>query len=247
MVSLTNAPCPVPLLAAGELRLWLADLDTAAGQFSNMTHLLSVDERERAARFRFDRDRRHYSVARAILRSLLAHYTGMPAAGIQFSYNAHGKPVLPGNHPCRFNVSHSHGWALYGFALERDVGVDIERIRPDLAGLEIAQRFFSATEVEALQSVAKADLATAFFNCWTRKEAFIKANGLGVFLGLHTFAVTLAPGAEAALLYHDVDPEAANNWMMLELQAPEGFVGAAAVAGKDVAVHYTKWHAPQKL
>ena len=241
VVSFAPPPCPVRSLATDELYLWLAELDVADEQLALLKQPLSDDERERAGRFRFEHDRRHYMVARGILRMLLAHYTNRRAESIRFTYNAHGKPALADSQLCRFNISHSHGWAIYGFTVDREIGVDIERIRPDFAGMDIAQRFFSKAEVEALRRVAEADRTKAFFNCWTRKESFIKAKGLGVFLGLHTFAVTLAPGEKPALLSHDPDPEASQRWKMFELQAPDGFVGAAAVEGGEITPHYWKW------
>ena len=241
VVSFASPPCPVRFLAVDELHLWLADLNVPDEQFALIKQPLSAEERERADRFRFEHDRRHYTVARGVLRMLLGHYTNTSPESVRFTYNAHGKPALADSQLCRFNVSHSHGWAIYGFAVDREIGVDIERIRPDLAGMDIAERFFSPTEVAALGRVPDADRTKAFFNCWTRKEAFIKAKGLGVFLGLHTFAVTLAPGEEPALLSHDADPDAAERWMMFELQAPDGFVGAAAVEDGEITPRYWKW------
>ena len=241
VVSFAPPPCPVRSLGVNELHLWLAELDVADDELALVKQPLSADERERAGRFRFEHDRRHYTVARGVLRILLGHYTNRRPESIQFTYNAHGKPALVDNQLCRFNVSHSHGLAVYGFAVDREIGVDIERIRPDFAGMDIAQRFFSPTEVAALGRVPEAARTKAFFNCWTRKEAFIKAKGLGVFLGLHTFAVTLAPAEEPALLSHDADPDAAERWTMFELPAPDGFVAAAAVEGGEITPRYWKW------
>jgi 4'-phosphopantetheinyl transferase len=240
-VAFTAPPCPAPPLAASEAHLWLAALETPAQDLARYAVLLSPDERERAARFHFERDQRHYIAARGILRLLLAHYTASPADKIRFSYNAHGKPSLTSDHPCRFNVGHSHGWGIFGFILERDVGVDVERIRADFAGEDIAQRFFSPAETAALRTVPQPARTKAFFDCWTRKEAFIKAKGLGVFLGLHTFAVSLKPDEPPALLWHESDPEASARWTMLELQTPEGYVGAAAIEGTGIIPRGWRW------
>jgi len=223
--------------------VWLAPLDVGAPELARYRTLLAADEQERAARFRFERDRQHYIAARGILRSMLAHYTGVASQSVRLVYNAHGKPALADNHPCRFNLGHAHGWAVFGFARERDIGVDIERIRPDFAGEDIAQRFFTAKEAQTLRELPEPVRIKAFFDCWTRKEAFMKAKGLGVFLGLQTFAVTLAPGEEPALLWHDADPAAAVRWTMFELQVPEGYVGAVAVNGKDLKVYGWRWDA----
>jgi 4'-phosphopantetheinyl transferase len=235
---LADGPAP---LAAGEVHVWLAPLDTTVPELAHYQTLLALDEEARAARFRFDRDRQHYIAARGILRSLLAHYTGIAAQSLRLVYNTHGKPALPDDHPCRFNLAHSHRWAVFGFTLEHDIGVDIERIRPDFAGEDIAQRFFSKQEAETLRALPESARTKAFFDCWTRKEAFIKAKGLGVFLGLQTFAVTLAPGEEAGLIWHDGEPDAAARWAMFELQTPEGYVGAAAVDGKELSGFGWPW------
>src|SRR5919199_1621700 len=134
-----------------------------------------------------------------------------------FTYGRHGKPALAtgtGGVPLRFNVSHSHGLALYAITRDREVGVDVERIRPEVAQEKIAERFFSPREVTVLRALPTPLQATAFFACWTRKEAYIKATGDGLSLSLKQFDVSLAPGEPVALLHTIWDPQEAARWAL---------------------------------
>ena len=136
----------------------------------------SGNERERAARFHFQKDRDHFVAARGILRLILGHYLDQPPEQLRFSYGPFGKPSLAGEadgQQLQFNVSHARGLALYAFARGRALGIDIEYVRADLAGDEIAERFFSRQEVSALRALPENARTHAFFNCWTRKEAYM--------------------------------------------------------------------------
>src|SRR4051812_2138588 len=183
-------PAPKDLsLPENVVHVWRADLAAPAAD------VLSADEREKAAQFHFDKDRTRYIAARSILRQLIARYERVPAETIQFSYNTYGKPALEGS-SLRFNASHSGGLALLAFARNKNVGVDIERIRADPASREIASQFFSEDEIAALRALPAETLAPAFFACWTRKEAFIKAHGSGLSLPLHKFVVSVNSPAQ---------------------------------------------------
>jgi 4'-phosphopantetheinyl transferase len=174
--------------------LVLHALDVDAGP---LARLLSADEGERAGRFAFERDRRRYVVARARLRQLLGERLGAAPESLRFVYHAHGKPALarcPGQRDLRFNVSHCGEVAAYAFADGREVGVDIEEVRalPDADAL--AMRFFSPDERAAYLSLPRQARPRGFFNCWTRKEAFVKALGAGLSQPLDAFDVSRAPG-----------------------------------------------------
>ncbi len=197
--------------------------------------VLAPDERARADRFRFDGDRRRFTVARGVLRSILARYLDVEPAAIGFRYGVHGKPSLAraaAGRDVRFNLSHSHGLALHAFAIGREVGVDVERVRPGTDVMGVARHSFSPAEVEALTSLPPGQQREGFFNCWTRKEAFIKAHGEGIALGLSRFDVTLRPGEPAALLRFEGDPAEVARWSMCALDAGEGYKAALAVEGK---------------
>jgi 4'-phosphopantetheinyl transferase len=135
-----------------------------------------------------------------------------------------------------FNLAHSHGKAIYAFSRGRDLGIDLEFIREDFGGEEIAERFFSASEIAALKAVP-VDLAKqAFFNCWTRKEAYIKARGEGLSMPLDVFDVSLSPGEAAALLCNHKEPAEVARWAMQELSVPAGYVAALVVEGDGFEV-----------
>lgn len=199
-----------------------------------MLHLLSADERERAERFHFRRDRDHFIAARGLLRLLLSRYLGLPPQQLSFSYSPYGKPSLAAERDrarLRFNVSHSQGIALYAFTLEREIGVDVEYIRQDVVGESVAEHFFSAQEVASLRSLPAEVQPQAFFNCWTRKEAFIKARGEGLSFPLDQFDVSLVPGEPAALISTRNDLLEASRWSLQTLPVEEGYVAALAVEG----------------
>lgn len=230
------SPPRPPRLANGEVHVWLASLTQPAAQVAELRELLDADERGRADRFHFEKDRGRFVVARALLRRLLGLYLNARPAELSFAYGAFGKPELRGEAGAppalRFNLAHSHELALYAFARGREVGVDLEHVRPDLAGEEIAERFFSAREVAALRSLAPEARAEGFFNCWTRKEAYIKALGEGLSHPLDSFTVSLRPGEPAALLEVEGDEAEAARWSLRELRPAPGYV-AALVAERD--------------
>lgn len=180
--------------------------------------LLSPEERGRAARFRFDRDRAHFSVCRGTLRRLLGEALSLAPERIEFSYGAHGKPETAG---INFNVSHSGGFALIAISKRRVVGVDIERMDRSFADDRIPERFFSPGEVLALRALPQGDQLEAFFRIWTRKEAYLKACGLGLSLALDSFDVSL--GCSAAFL------RGVQGWEIEAVPAPPGY--AAALVG----------------
>ncbi len=222
-------------LRRNTVHVWRTATEVSASRLAPLYELLAPDEHARAARFLYEEDRRRYTVARGVLRSILARYLEVEPAAIEFRYGAHGKPLLaetPGGRDVRFNLSHSYGWALHAFAVGREVGVDVERIRPDTDIMGIARHSFSPAEVEALTGLSEGQRRNAFFNCWTRKEAFIKAHGEGIALGLSSFDVTLRPGEPAALLRFEGDPGEALRWSMRALDAGEGYKAALAVEGE---------------
>ena len=231
-----------PPLGQKEVHAWLADLRRNAEEIDAFKLLLSNEEQERASRFHFDKDRRRFTASRAILRELLARYLNAAAGAIRFHYNAHGKPeVAEPVSDFSFNVSHSGDYALYAFTRNRAVGIDVEQIRPDFATAEIAERFFSRNEVERFTGLPAEQQREAFFQCWTRKEAYIKAHGLGLALPLHSFAVAFGRGCSPALLSHERDQELPSAWKFWNLPAPVGYVGAVAVRGTDLRLRLFVW------
>ena len=165
---------------------------------------------------------------------ILSRYLKTNPAKIQFSYSAHGKPTLAGDHSgseLQFNLGHSHEMAIYAFGLGRQIGIDIEHMRSEVSGDEIAERFFAADEVDALRKVSSSHRMEAFFNCWTRKEAYIKARGEGLTFPLDDFVVSMTPGEPVRLMMVRDAPQEAARWVLRELNAGVGYAAALAVEG----------------
>jgi 4'-phosphopantetheinyl transferase len=197
--------------------------------------VLSEDELERAARFHFARDRQRYVSSRAVLRIILAAYLDADPKELSFRYSEKEKPSLSDAYAEReieFNVSHSGTVALLAFTRRREVGVDVELIRRDFDVEGIAYRFFSEHEKQALAALAPEQRHEAFFRCWTRKEAYIKATGAGLSLPLSQFDVSLAAGDNDALISTRPDPEEFRRWHMREVPAGAGYAAAICVLGR---------------
>ena len=227
-----------PQLDENSVHVWCAELDQPQERVDGYRSLLSADELERAARFRFDRHRDAYIAGRGILRVLLGCYLAQPPEKIDISYSQYGKPHLSNNR-LQFNLAHSGGLALFVFTLHDEVGVDIERERDLRDALAIAERFFSLAERVVLRELPESEQIPAFFRCWTRKEAFIKAVGEGLSYPLADFDVTLAPGEPARLLSIRGSQEEAGRWSLVSLDLPAGYDGAVAL--RRTAVQLQGW------
>jgi 4'-phosphopantetheinyl transferase len=203
-------------------------LEPDLARLDHLSGILAPEERERANRFRFPEHRRRYIVCRGTVRELLAPYLNLAPAAIQFDHNPYGKPSVPGS-GVHFNVSHSGDWAMLAVSAQLEVGIDLERIDPSFAQEQIPERFFSPREVEHLRSLPESQQAAAFFRCWTRKEAYIKARGLGLALALDSFDVSLLPDDPPQLFR-------AGNWSIQNLDAPEGYAAAIVAEGGEFTV-----------
>lgn len=224
-----------PSLADDEVHAWRIALDLPEALLADLAALLSPAERERAERFYFPRHRRRYIVSHGLLRAILALYVGCDPAELVFCHGMYGKPALPPTlgTDVRFNLSHSGEGALVGVARGREIGIDVEEVRP-MADLEqLAARFFAPREAAALTAIAEALRAEAFFHCWTRKEAYIKACGEGMSRPLDQFVVSLLPGEPARLLEVTDNPAETALWSLRELAPWPGYVGCVAVTGQS--------------
>lgn len=218
-------------LAQREVRVHSAPLDRPGSVVDRLGSLLSPDERARAKRFRFRRDRDRFVVGRACLRILLGRCLGRPPATLRFSYHDHGKPALEPRAPLQFNLAHSNGLAVYAVCLDAEVGVDVEPLQAEPRE-RIPEHFFAPGEVAALRALPEDAQAAAFLRCWTRKEAFLKARGNGLSLPLDAFDVTLGPGEAPRLLRTAWDAEEASEWSLHDLSSSfPGYVAALAVRG----------------
>ena len=183
------------------IEVWQARLDLPAGEVEQCAKLLSRDEHLRAERFHFEHDRRRFIVARGRLRLLLSRHLRIAPAAIVFAYMKNGKPFVAGNAAqIHFNLSHSEECALYAISRSCRLGVDIECLNRDIDWHSLASRFFTHGESTALQHLPVSSRKRAFFACWTRKEAIIKATGDGLSLPLDQFEVTVEPDGEPRIL-----------------------------------------------
>jgi 4'-phosphopantetheinyl transferase len=226
-------------LATGDVHVWRVELNQPEPLLEKFRETLEEQELDRASRFHFEKHRRHFTAGRGVLRQLLSQYLGTKPEQLRLSYGAYGKPALNGEHKdsrLRFNMSHSHEVALFAFAEDRELGVDVEHIRTDFASEEVARRFFSRREVETFNALPRHDQVAAFFKCWTRKEAFIKVIGKGLSQPLDKFDVTL--GQPAALLW--VSGDDASRWSLYDLEVGGDYAGALAVEGQVSRIRC--WH-----
>jgi 4'-phosphopantetheinyl transferase len=232
-------------LGGGEAHVWRASLDQPADMIAKFAPLLSQDEYKRAERFHRPSDRRRFIAGRGILRKIVSAYLARAPDEIRFVYNKYGKPFISDDQnlgALGFNLSHSNGMALYAVTQGRRVGIDVEYMRDDFATLEVAERFFSKDEFEALKRIQIIQRTKAFFNCWSRKESYIKAIGMGVSYPLEGFTVSLAPNGTPALLKVDADATEAARWKMYELDVAEGYAAALIVENPPVSIRRFQWN-----
>ena len=240
-------PPPATLaLADDEVHVWRISLNQPQSVIADLRTYLEAAELERAARYFFDKDRYQYIIGRGVLRLLLGRYLGQPAAGIRFQYTGYNKPFLdPSFAPfnLHFNLSHSGKVALLAFARHHEVGVDVELIRTDMEHSDISENFFSPYEVSVLRSVSSTEQPLVFFNCWTRKEAYIKAQGQGLSLALDSFDVTMRPDEPTKLLAIRDQPDDAAAWTLMALHPGVGYVGALAIRAHGLRYQLWEWMA----
>lgn len=234
-----------PPLATDDIHVWRIALEVGDSLLIRLREVLSEDERQRAERFYFEKDRCHFTAARGVLRMLLSGYLSRRPEAVCFAYGNYGKPRLAdedNESDLRFNLTHSHGLALVAVTRRREVGVDVERIRDmERDGEPLAERFFSPREAAVLRSLPTELRREAFFHCWTRKEAYIKAQGKGLSLPLDQFDVSLHPDEPAALLATPHDPTEAQRWSLRRLLPADGYVGALAVEGHSWRLWCGEW------
>ena len=248
-ISKWSSPPKSLSLQSGEVHVWRIELEQPDEFLEKFRATLDPDELERAGRFHFEIHRRRFIAGRGFLRDVLSRYLETKPAALKFSYGAYGKPALAGEHEqssVRFNISHSQNVALLAITEAKQLGVDVERIRADFATEDIARRFFSRVEVDCFNALPGEEQAAAFFRCWTRKEAFIKATGKGLSQSLDSFDVTLAPATPATLLR--VEDDDASRWSMSDIDAGADYAASLVVEGVIskmgcwLATDLHRWH-----
>jgi len=236
-------PVGIPELPDNEVHIWRASLEMDSATLRRFEGSQAYDEKIRAERFIFDRDRNRFIAARGVLRDVLGRYLQCPPHTIDFVYGPRGKPAIAsgGERPTiHFNLSHAHGLALIGITRKREIGIDVELIRPDFASEDIAKRYFSPKEIDCLNRLPGERKTEAFFLCWTRKEAYIKAKGDGLHIPLDRFDVSLSPDEPAQLSSADE-----SRWrieaFVSSIVPEERYAGAVVAEGKDWRALYFEW------
>jgi 4'-phosphopantetheinyl transferase len=229
----------IPIPDTGVVHVWSLDLRLPPPVTALMADYLSHDERQRAARFRFERHRKRYVAGRGFLRMLLAACLDTSPESLVFSCTNAGKPYLKDS-PLQFNLSHSDDLALVAISPGARVGVDVEQLRslPD-AG-DLVRRFFSPREAQAFHQLPPAEQQVAFLNLWTRKEALLKATGEGIAHSLASVEVAFRPGEPAGLLALPESFGSISEWSVLDLPVPAGFIGAVAVRSPAIQVQFSQ-------
>jgi 4'-phosphopantetheinyl transferase len=231
-------------LTENQVDIWSIHLCGEEWEMQQCRRLLSPDEVQRADRFYFEKHRRRFTRARAAMRQILSGYSRVPPEELTFSYGQQGKPQLAGKlESCgvRFNLSHTEEMALLAVTQNQDAGIDIESVNSEFATEEIAERFFSAGEVLRLNALPVAEKADAFFACWTRKEAYIKAVGGGLSVPLDSFEVAFGPGVAPALLLVKGEPNEMCRWSMYEVKVTQGYRAALVVEGRGHVLRHLQW------
>lgn len=238
-------PAPKDLvLSRDHIHVFCASLDQPVLRIQQLTQSLSTDERVRAERFYFEQDQKRFIVGRGLLRTILSCYLDIEPSQLQFCYGRRGKPALAAilsESKLKFNLSHSQGLALYAIAYDCEIGVDIEHVRPIAEAEQIAERFFCVRENAVFRALPPNQKQEAFFNCWTRKEAYIKAIGDGLAWPLNQIEVSLAPGEPVRLLSIEGDPQEACYWSLQQLIPAPSYVGAIAVKAANNLVSCWAW------
>lgn len=218
-------------LDLNEVHIWHLNVRDHLDRLSDYEALLDKEEKKKAHRFRFDKDYNCSIIARGVLRTLLGSYLQLPPGEIAFTYGACGKPEIDADNSIKFNISHASGAIVLGFVQNYEIGVDVEFIDEKIDPMQISKYFFSEEEIAALYSEPDDKIIEAFYNCWTRKEAFIKAVGDGLSFPLDQFVVSLKPGLKAQLLETKWDQGEKNKWKLNSFNIGEQYAGAVMIKG----------------
>lgn len=235
-----NSPPKQLTLSDRDIHVWRADLNLPPEEIETLATTLSADESDRANRFHFEKDRKHFIAARGILRSLLGTYLNLPPSQLEFAYGDRGKPSLSVDLPASlsFNLSHSNGLALYAVTSTSSIGIDVEYLRPMSDALQLAKRFFAPREYEVINCLSPPEQRQAFFKAWTAKEAYLKATGVGLSGGLEKVEVSLDSREALKLLSIDGDGGRAGSWSLYSVRLDPDYLAALAVENNSWNLSY---------
>ena len=232
-------PQELPILKNNQIHVWLIHINSMQKYLNNYELILSNEEISRAKRYYFEKDQFSFIIRRGVLKFLLSYYLNI-STEFDFEFNEYKKPYLKTKRPFEFNVSHSKEYALIAVTFGKPVGIDIEYINEDIDRLQIAQRFFSKQESDRLLALPEELQLGAFYNCWTRKEAYIKALGRGLYKSLDKFQVSIETGKPAQLLKDDEN--SISDWSLTDISLNKQYKGALATENKNFQTHYYFWN-----
>ena len=240
-----NHPPPTIDISTDELHIWHASLEQTTIGLRELEACLSGEESARADRFYSRKDRDAYVVSHGVLHCILSKYLGVDPSSVSFKHDHCGKPcVSPEINSMRlsFNMSHSGNFAVYGIKIDSLIGVDIEYMRPDVDIDSISEYAFTSAEREELGSLCTEERICGFYNCWTRKEALVKAIGRGISISLTDFDVTLSPGVLPRLLRVAGNIDSPENWRIFDINVKDSYAGAVAVIDPGNELKCFQWN-----
>lgn len=212
-------------------------LDLPETEWARYSTILTDTERNRAAAFLSDSKRREFTITRATLRTILARTLDEQPSRINIVHQVQGKPCLAGNDSVCFSVSHSYDCAVIAVGRDRDIGIDVEKIRDDIEHEQLAKRFFSQAEYGALQHCSESNRLRAFFAVWTRKEAVVKAQGAGIALGLKQFDVSIDPDTAPSVIATRWQQSGIPAWTLFNLDVGPDYAACIAVSGGKTRIN----------
>lgn len=227
-------------LTNSKVHIWLANLDISTEKVTRLSKFLSADEQIRADRFKFEKNRNHFIAARGILRMIASAYLSVPADRLQFAYSSRGKPSFQSD-SLQFNLSHSHNLALYGFTKDNQIGVDLEYLRPMPDAAKIAQRFFSPQEYQWINSLSDRAQQKAFFQCWTAKEAYLKATGEGISNSLDLVEVKISDDRNKISIEIKQGDRQVSGWLIDGFVPQQDYIATVAVESNQCNFYYWQY------
>jgi 4'-phosphopantetheinyl transferase len=234
-------------LTPDHIDIWRTSLDLSSADVNEYFDLLDDGEKNRVDKYKSSKRSNEFIITRGLLRKIIAGLFKVPASSFQFKYTDKDKPFLTADIlgvPLSFNISHSSSCALIAIGLNRDLGIDIEKIREDIDFMKLARRFFSKKESESLGNYPNEDIPSAFFSCWSRKEAFVKAIGDGISFGLSEFSISISPDQKEIKLTTHYDPIAARSWSINNISTGDEYM--AAICSNRPGYEFRLWQVGHK-
>ena len=223
--TITSQP---PNLNGEEVHVWRIDLSDIAEAMPKLSQLLSSDEQQKASRYHFEKDRNNFTIRRAVLRKVLSLYMDVTPAELHFIYNNFDKPALEADTSIRFNASSSRGIGIVAIVLDTRIGIDIEFLDASFSKLEIAEKYFSTDEVRAIGDLQSELRTAAFFDCWTKKEAYVKAVGDGMSHPLPNLAISSEKPGSFSIA---ATSEEEKGWTVKSFIPEENYIASVAYEG----------------